>query len=279
MDYQIIIFWFICVSCGATLISTLVRHRSSAGGWVVVLLGILGVCLAGGFLNKPSLVYGAAAMWVFLVMLPGILSRYYMRFFLQQRYTSAYRVAKLIAWLHPADGCREQPEIVKALVMSQQGNLEAASEALRKFESSSTLTGLIAVANLYRLTGQWEELVAWQGLHSSELGKHPQLLSTLLRARGETGDLKGLIELYDRNKGLIAKLSPSSSRDICRLIFFAFCGKPKQVKTLVAGSLSIMPEVTQLFGWPRLSGRLATGKKQNVNWRYYYPWPMLRCGP
>jgi membrane associated rhomboid family serine protease len=247
MDYDTITFWFVCLSCISGLVMAATRLRSVGAGWVVLYLTILIIAIIGWLWERNVLVYGALGMWLLFVLVPGLLGRKYYRLFLQQRYVAAYRLARVISWLHPTDGWRQQPEIIRALELAQKGDLEAASEMLKRFQGIKSVLGLAAVTNLFRITNQWEELLAWQARNSQEVERHPQMLPVLLRAHGETGDLNGMAGLYQRSKSHIAKLAPAESRDLCRLILFAFCGKRALAERLFAGSLAILPASTRDF--------------------------------
>ena len=247
MEYNTIIFWFVCFSCATGVVVTLKRGRAAGIGWSVLFLVILLTAVAGWLMERAALVYAAGAMWLVLVLLPGLLGTLYYRRFLQQKYSAAYRLARIIGWLHPADGWRQQPQIVRAVDLAQRGELPAAMEALKRFQDAPSVIGLTAMPVLYRITGQWEELFAWEVRHSREIERMPQLLHVRLRARGETGDLRGLVELYDRHNAQIGKLTPAPSRDLCRLMLFAFCGKRALAERLFAGSLTILPAATQRF--------------------------------
>jgi len=247
MDYDTIIFWFVVLSAVSGLMMVARRVRSVGSGWVILYLTILALAVMGWFWMKSALIYSAFMMWLLFVLVPGLLGRTYYRFFLQQRYSTAYRLARAISWLHPTDGWRLQPEIVRALDLAQQGDIEAASETLKRFQEVKSVLGLAAMTNLFRITNQWEELLAWQARNSQELERHPQMLPVLLRARGETGDVNGLVELYERHKDEIAKLVPAESRDLCRLLLFAFCGKRALAERLFAGNLVILPDSTRDF--------------------------------
>ncbi len=225
----------------------LVRGRSVGPGRMVVYLVILLVAVAGWLSEKNALIYTSAAMWFLLVLLPGLIGRLYHRRFMQQQYSAARKLARIISWLHPVDGWRELPEIMRALELAQQGDLTAASETLKRFRELKSVVGLAAIINLYRITNQWEELLAWTASHSQQMDRYPQLLPSMLRARGETGDVRGLVELYDRHRQQIGKLIPVSSRDQCRLMLFAFCGQRQAVEALFAGSLAILPAPIQAF--------------------------------
>jgi rhomboid protease GluP len=55
------------------------------------------------------------------------------------------------------------------------------------------------------------------------------------------------VELYDRHQQQIGKLTPNATRDLCRLMLFAFSGKRGHVERLFAGSLALIPTATRQF--------------------------------
>jgi rhomboid protease GluP len=210
VDTVIAVFWFLVLSCVTGLVVVTVRFRFSAPGWVAVYSGILLVAALGWWWHKDGLIYAGLALWLMLVLLPALISRVYYRAILQQRYAVAYRLARIASWLHPADGWRQQPDFVRAFGLAHRGDFSAAKELLQRHQGTPSLVSLTAAVNLYRLTHEWEELLAQ---HQSELERHPQFLPVLLRAHGETGDLSGLAGAYDRNKHRIARLVPAVLRD------------------------------------------------------------------
>jgi rhomboid protease GluP len=265
MDYLTITFWLVSLSCLSGAIVGLKRIRSAGAGWVVIYVLILTVSVSGRLSGQGIFVCIAAGMWFVLVLLPGLIARQYQRCFFEQRYSDARRWAIVIGWLHPADGWRQLPSIVYALELAQQGELARASEILQPFQNVKSLIGLAAITNLYRITQQWEELLVWYERHLHEIDVHPQLLPTLLRALGETGDVRGLVELYNQRRHEIAKLVPPTSRDVCRLELFAFCGKRQAVEGLFAGGLARIPSAMKAF-WlataDLASGAVDSGRRQ-----------------
>ena len=262
MDNDLVIFWLVFFAALCGLVVALMRVRLLGRGWVALYLAILLISVFGELENQKACIYVAAAMWLILVLLPGLIGKLYTRRFLQQQYSAAFRLARVLSWLHPADGWRQQPEIVHALDLAQRGELPAAVGILNRFQNVKSLIGLAAVANLYRITNQWEQLLAWQDRHFQDLDRHPQLLPTALRARGETGDLAGLVELYDRHKRQIGKLAPAASRDVCRLMLFAFCGRRDLAERLLAGSLATLPASARQF-WLAIAD-LAAGASESA---------------
>ena len=247
METVTVLFWFTLLTCLTGLGRILLFARAAGFGWVAVFLLILLVDVFGGLCQFPAAIFVAFALFLLLVVAPGLVSRFYARLFFQQRYAAARRLALVIRCLHPADGWREQPEIIRALDLAQHGETAAAGEILRRYQGLKSLTGLAAQANFYRLTGQWEAFLAWHEAKGAECDRHRQALFTVLRAKGEVNDRRGLVRLYEQHRAKIEKIPFPATRDLCRLSLFAFCGQPEAVARLFAGSLAILPAATREF--------------------------------
>jgi rhomboid protease GluP len=224
-------------------------------------LAILLLAVTGWLLEHAAIIYLAAALWFPLVLLPGLIGKLCDRRFMQQDYAGARRLAQIIRWLHPADGWIEMPTIIHALELAQKGELTAASETLNRFQEVKSIIGLAAIINLYRITNRWDELLAWQSRHREEIERNPLLFPVVLRALGETGDLRGLVGFYDGHRQKIGNLVPTANRDVCRLMLFAFCGKRQAVERLFAGNLAVLPAPIRAF-W------LATADLEAGEWEY-----------
>ncbi|NLS91721.1 MAG: rhomboid family intramembrane serine protease [Planctomycetaceae bacterium] len=247
MDHSIVTFWLVVSLCLAGMTATWTRVQFAGRGWVAVYLAILLVAVTGWLLEQAAIVYLAAALWFLLIFLPGLIATRYNRRFMQQDYAGARRLAQIIRRLHPADGWIELPTIIRALELSQKGDLTAASETLDRFQGVKSLVGLAAIMNLYRITNRWNEQPAWQLRHREEIERNPDLFAGVLRALGETGDVRGLVEFYDGHRQKIGRLVPPASRDVCRLMLFAFCGKRQEVERLFSGNLAVLPAPIRAF--------------------------------
>jgi rhomboid protease GluP len=247
MDDTDIFFWIVLIPTLSTFVTALIRHRSSAQGWIAVSGTILGVLFFAWLRRDNTLVYVALGLWVLLVIVPGTLARTYNARLLQQRYRSAYNFARVISIFHPFDGWREQPKIVRALDLAFQDDVAGAVEILKRFQHVVSPAAHTAMINLYRITNRWEEFLAWAAQLPSGVSTNWSFIPVLLRARAEVGDVRGMIELYDRNKNAIAKMAPSANRDFCRLVLFAFTGRRDLVQRLMAGSLQLLPNTAKQF--------------------------------
>ena len=241
MHFDTILLWFVVLSCTAALLRTLANLRVLGADWVLVHLLILTVTGAGGWWHFRPAIYAGGILWTVWVLVPALLSRLYLRWFFQQRYRAARKLAQIVSWLHPAGGWRRQPEILRALELAQAGEIAAAVEILQRHQGSEGFVASGAMAVLCRLTNQWAEFNAWQETHRPDLNREPQLIPLTLRARGEVGDLAGLVKLFDHYEKQIARLEPAIQRHLCRLMLFAFCGRRPPVERLFAGPLEMMP--------------------------------------
>ena len=82
MDFDTILFWFVCVSCVCALLRALTHLRALGGGWIVVYLLILAVMGAGERWNSKPAIYAGGILWTVLVLVPALLARLYIRCFL-----------------------------------------------------------------------------------------------------------------------------------------------------------------------------------------------------
>jgi rhomboid protease GluP len=207
------------------------RQRS---GWGILAGMILLVAIALTYLtpNWSGIVTGS--LWIIFLVLPlwglnmvnGLVS--------QQRYKEAVTLAKYLCWLHPMDGLREYPKLLQALEMAQNGDLDGATTILSRYHNTKTILGRTSVALLYRMTGRWQDLLVWiRDVSTDEiLQTDPQLMFYYLRALGETGDLNGLVQGVERYESIVARSGDRSNLTLARMMVFAFCGQPEQVKLI-----------------------------------------------
>ena len=246
MDH-VFIGWFVAISCIAGLRIAWIRRRNAGVGWVVLLGFVLLIDIAGWFFGKKPLIYVAGLTWLLLVFVPGLLAALCHRRLLQQRFAEARQLARVISWLHPVDGWREQPEIIHAMALADANDISAASEVLNRYRTSNSPMTMVAMPILYRITNDWEGFIGWEKDHREEVERDPQLLPALLRARGETGDWQGLFDLYERRRSEVQRLAPRSMGDLCRLMIFAFGGRRDLAESLFKGNLRLLPQAIQKF--------------------------------
>jgi rhomboid protease GluP len=261
MDINNLLLWIVCLSCAST---TLYAVRTSARnnlGWIFVAVFILLVTAIFSYLIPAIGGLVGGCLWLILIVLPSIASRKVNQLAAQQRYSQASKVALVVSWLHPADGWREQPQILQALDMGQRGAIALAMEILNRYKTNNTPAGRYATATLYQMDGRWEDLLAWieENLPFSVLQKDFDMLICYMRSLGEVGDLNGLLEAWERYEPSLDKIPNPMTRNLVLMFIFAFCGRKEQVVRLFISSLGIYSETIQKF-W-LATADLASGNK------------------
>jgi rhomboid protease GluP len=241
-----ILFWIVAIPTLSLLYSAVRHERAAARGWIIKSVAILVVLMCAAQFHSTKLIYLAAGLWLLFVLLPNLLAKPYNKYIIEQEFTSARRLARFISFLHPFDGWREQPRIVHALELAQQGHTDDAVKILHEFQRLTSPSAIVAMVNLFRITYQWEEFLAWIKKQPYDLESEPSFLPTLLRARGEVGDIRGLVEFFQKNKNQIARIGPTNS-DFCRLVLFAFTGRRDLVERVFQSGLTTLPEQTKQF--------------------------------
>jgi rhomboid protease GluP len=247
MDYVIILCMLVALSSATGLVVILTRVRPMPRGWIVVYSALLSLSVFGWAGRRTAVVYVAAAAWLALVLLPAVVGRLYRQQFMQQRYAAARRWAEFLRWLHPADGLWELPQIIRAYELAQSDRLSEAIEVLKRFEEVQSPIGQVSIVHLYRITQQWDELLAWIARHGQHVETNSQLWPAVLRALGETGNINYMVEFYGRHRLQIARLVPATMRDTCRLMLFAFCGRRRAAERLYTGSLVLFSDPVKAF--------------------------------
>lgn len=258
MDLNTILLWLACVSCGGILVSSLgglrrgIRWRRArwrdmrVSGWGLISLAILAATGVCRWLWPDVAGFVGGGLWVALVVVPraaqwrvGLLAG-------RLRFRRARRLALWARWLYPWEGWFAQPALLEALALADEGDVDAASEALRRLQASPWL-GLSATVHRFRIRQAWTELIGWVryvlGEEAAETDR--AVLPLYLRALGEVGALAGLVAIFDRARWRNGGLLPG--RSLCRLALFAFCGQPRSAQRVLDGPLSDVPDAVRQF--------------------------------
>jgi len=264
MDINYLIVWTVCLSCGLTIART-ARIRDQRG-WAIVSAAILvvtGVMLSIAP-NWASLTGGS--LWLLLVILPTLLLSRTNRLVYQQSYRQAGKLAKWVSWLHPADGLKEYPQLIRSLEMAQMGEIAAAKDILTQHQDINSIRGRYAIIMLYRVDAQWEELLVWirDRFPEKVLLNDRDLIVNYIRALGETGDLNGTVQWLEKfEHGSIAK-DPATLNTV-RMIVLAFCGQVEIVERLFADRLKMFSDELRQF-W-LATAEIAAGREETARER------------
>jgi rhomboid protease GluP len=256
MNPNQIVIWIVCLSCAALVLQMLRLRQQSGWGIVAVTIEIVTISLAYFKPFWAGIVGGI--LWVVFLVIPlwglnkvnGLVS--------QQRFKEARSLAKYLCWVHPADGLPEYPKLLQAQEMAQLGDLDGAVKILSRYGNAKTPLGRTSIGLIYRMTGRWQDLLRWirDTWTNESLYADPQLMFYYLRALGETGDLNELLQGAERFERIAVRKGDRASLPQVRMMVFAFCGQPEQVKLIFDRHLTKYSQNFRLF-WLATADRAA----------------------
>ena len=249
MDLNYVLKW-ICGVWALMGLARTARSRSSAArGWIWRFALLLAMLVVGEFLFPDLNGYVTGILFLIAIVLPMKLSEMINRRVLQQQYASAYRMTRYFGWLlRPFARWRLDLQQIRALELAHQGDFAGAQSILSAFAGSATPLSRMAHVQLYRMSGQWEQMLSWlrSQYEEEDLVRLPDLAHWYLRALGETGDLNGLVLAYEKLITTGLPIHPLVA-DLCRLSLFAFSGDRIALEKLLDGSLRTLPQSTRRF--------------------------------
>jgi rhomboid protease GluP len=247
LEYRVIIYWLLVFTAALGFLGAIRILRSGGIISAVLYSIILVLCGLGKITGRFAFVDAALAFWGAFIVFPAYLTRRYSAVLLRQNYRKARRIALAIRCLHPFGPWREIPGILRALELAEQGDPSLAKSMLESEGTAGNIRDFTAKIQLYRVLNLWEDLARWHSEHARQLESQPQFIPIRLRIFGETGDLDGLVNFYRAHQSRIARLAPFSYVEHCRLMLFAFGGRPELVEAVLDGSLAMMPATSKEF--------------------------------
>lgn len=243
MDLNQLLIWTIGFWCILLLVWLFRLPFSYLRGWVGVTVLIITVT-AGMLYVYPSIAgLVGGSLWLLFVVLPMIGMRKVTQLIYARRYGEARKLSAKVRWLHPVDGWVEQPEILRALEMGQRGEMAAAFQILKPYQNTVNPIGRSATVLLYQMDSRWSELLLWirDRVPEKVLANDSTLVSYYLRSLGETGDLNGLVQEFDRFERTLEKIGGVLTLNQSRMVLLAFCGQIEKLQQLFKGSLKVLP--------------------------------------
>jgi membrane associated rhomboid family serine protease len=237
-------------------------------GWRMISAAVLLMTIAAWLLLPALAGYLGGCFWLAFLFLPAIGLRRVADLVAQQRYSEARRVMNLARVLHPTDDVREQARLVHALELAQRGGIESAIAHFSAMRSDATSAGRQATAQIFRLRGDWNGLLAWCRALPPEIFRQDHaLLPLYFRALGETNALDDLVSQFSA-RAQVLEQSPQASATLnfSLVMVFAFCGRTNGLVRLFSRELSKWPDDTKEF-WIGTS-ELAAGKSSAARERF-----------
>ena len=235
------ILLFIAIVSPLILLARIARLRNPRNhGWSIAAVIVLaGSALSWWFI--PSIAgFVGGTFWCLLLLIPSVSEQKIDDLILAQRFAPARRLALMRRILHPWEDSPHRPSLLGCLELASDGHLDRALDQLAREREESTPAGCFATAMTFALTENWSGLVHWCRRDLS-VTANPAVFSLYLRALGETGALDDLVrQLASRNESWEPRLTNNSLSRFNLAMVLAFCGRPKDVDTLVAGALQQM---------------------------------------
>lgn len=223
------------------------RHRLRLRGWLFV--HAVNLILLAVFVWQVPAIAGlvAAAVWVPTVLAPMLGVQFASKLIATQRYTAARRLCQVLAVLHPFDGWREQPAILKGMEFAQKGHADEARALWGRAGSPDSWFGCAAQLHLFRLDFRWADLRSWVEGHarSAELLRDVTVVSFYIRALGELGEVRAALRASARAAQEVegsAGLMP-----LLTLYMASFAGKADLARKVLGGALSHYPKELRDF--------------------------------
>jgi rhomboid protease GluP len=227
LDLNHILLFVACISPLVLLAQTW-RSGGLYRAWQLASLSVLLVDGIAWLMAPGTAGYYGAGAWLALLVVPATGLRKTAELASGQRYTRARRLARALLFLHPAPALRAQVESWRALELAQQGDFSSALAILAPLRNSHTNVGRHAIAQSFRLRGDWINLVGWvrSELPPAVRRNDFALMPLYLRALGETGARDELLlecatMLSDANPAP----QPAWSYDSNLLMALAFSGR------------------------------------------------------
>ena len=207
LDLNHILLFIACISPLVMLAQTL-RRGGLYRPWRLASFVVLVVTGAAWLINRETAGFVGGGAWLALLLLPAVGIRKISELASRQRYGTARRFSRLVHFLHPLSALRFQAELFRGLELANAGDFSSALAVLAPLRNNQTNVGRQAIAQSFRLRGEWENLVGWirsdvpAAIRRSDFA----LMPLYLRALGECGMRDELVLEFGT---MLAVASPS----------------------------------------------------------------------
>jgi rhomboid protease GluP len=228
LDLNHILLFIACISPLVMLAQTLRRGGGAFRAWRLAALAVLLVTGGAWLVNPDTAGFVGGGAWLALLMAPASGIRKVAELATHQRYARARQWALLLRFLHPSGTLRAQAELLRALELAQAGNFSEALALLATLRNNHTNVGRQAIAQSFRLRGEWTNLVGWVRSEVPPPVRRGDfaLMPLYLRALGETGARDEMVLELANTLSAGGQISqPAWSYQSSLMIVLAFCGR------------------------------------------------------
>ncbi len=209
------------------LAQSLRRGGGAFWTWRLASLAVLLVTGGAWLVNPDTAGFVGGGAWLALLMAPASGIRKVAELATHQRYARARQWDRLLRFLHPSGPLRAQAELLRALELAQAGNFSEALALLAMLRNNHTNVGRQAIAQSFRLRGEWTNLVGWVRSEVPPAVRRGDfaLMPLYLRALGETGARDEMVLELANTLSAGGQISqPAWSYQSSLMIVLAFCG-------------------------------------------------------
>ncbi len=227
IDLNHILLFIACIAPLVILAQTL-RRGGLLRAWRIASFAVLFVTGGAWLIDRDTAGFVGGGAWFALLFLPAIGLKKITELASHERYAAARRWAIWLRFLHPTADLAGQARLFQALAAAQRGDLVEALALLSALRSSHTSTGRQAVAQWFRLRGEWTNLVAWvrSEVPPPVRRSDSALMAIYLRALGEVGARDDLVLEFANSLSAEGRVSQSlAAYQSCRLMVLAFTGR------------------------------------------------------
>ena len=226
----------IAISCGSILFQGLRSSGGAKGLWLMISGGILTYIVFGMWLNWPRIMPIATSLWMLFLVVPLVMMGGIQRLVSQGQYRLAFGLAQGLSVLHPGDGWRTYPQLLRALHWAQQGHTKQAVQTLAKYKHHRSPMAWVAIALLYRIRNDWDGYLTWTlelstyppGTSQHGWKQHPTLVIYYLRALAETEQFTEFFQQVESYWALFD--GDRSNASLLQLFALAFGGQVLALK-------------------------------------------------
>ncbi|MHC4253054.1 MAG: rhomboid family intramembrane serine protease [Planctomycetota bacterium] len=238
MEPNRILVFIVAAWCTVAIVRLARLPLRQSRGWIavnVLVLAAMGVTHLAWRGREGAV---GAALWGTLYFLPLLGARRLGKLMLAGRYESAESLARVLKWLHPADGWREQPRLVRAMALAAQGRTDEAARVFAELGKGGAPLSRAAAIQVLKLQGRWAELrdMLAADLEREDVRRDRVSAGHYVRALGETGDPEAMLEAFARLRPFIES-SGAANRTMARLVVLAFAGRVEAAERLLGGPL------------------------------------------
>ena len=263
LNWYLLIFYGISLSCSLLIFRTMRSPSPRPKGWLYKAIVVLGMMWGANFISMQRAAMVGLIAWGILIVIPSLGSRRIQALLYGQQFRQAYYWSLVLRFFHPFDTWWEQPKIIQALQLGQQGEFEKAQAILDHYADRPGFAAQQAIAIYYAMRFDWSGLIEWLATKSTV--RDPLLRMYYCRALGETGKLHELLLVLKPSKKILLKMGDRRTFHLVQLFASAFCGEVKLTEALLSGCLAFYPDDIKKF-WVAIAwycaGEKRVGEKQ-----------------